>query len=83
MNPLPSTAKTQFIKRAQFLAKDSGVMLPQLPFFDISAAATKIKPHLCAPMNLSTARCENLILNLISDEGDDAHATCRIMFSLP
>jgi hypothetical protein len=24
MNPLPSTAKTQFIKRAQFLAKDSG-----------------------------------------------------------
>jgi hypothetical protein len=25
MNPLPSTAKTQFIKRAQFLAKDSGL----------------------------------------------------------
>jgi hypothetical protein len=25
MNPLPSTAKTQFIKRAQFLAKDSGI----------------------------------------------------------
>ena len=24
MNPLPSTAKTQFIKRAQFLVKDSG-----------------------------------------------------------
>ena len=59
------------------------VMLPQLPFFDISAAATKIKPQLCAPMKLSTARCENLILNFMSDEGDDAHATCRIMFSLP
>ncbi len=27
MNPLPSTAKTQFIKRAQFLAKDSGYPL--------------------------------------------------------
>jgi hypothetical protein len=59
------------------------VMLPQLPFFDISAAATKIKLHLCAPMNLSTARCGNLILNLMTDECDDAHATCRIMFSLP
>jgi hypothetical protein len=58
-------------------------MLPQLPFFDISAAATKIKPHLCAPMNLSPARCENLVLNLMSDECDGAHATCRIMFSLP
>ena len=34
-------------------------------------------------MNLSTARYENLILNLMSDECDNAHATCRIMFSLP
>jgi hypothetical protein len=85
-----SSFRKQFAKMAcnSFRGAQTGftglrVMLSPLPFFDGSAAATKIKPHLCAPMNLSPARCENLILNLMSDEGDDAHATCRIMFSLP
>jgi hypothetical protein len=85
-----SSSRKQFAKMAgnSFRCAQTGcpglrVMLPPLLFFDGSAAATKIKPRLCAPMNLSTARCENLILNLMSDECDDAHATCRIMFSLP
>jgi hypothetical protein len=59
------------------------VMPPQLPFFDVGAAATKIKPHPCAPMNFTTAHRENLILNLMSDECDGAYATCRSMSSLP
>jgi hypothetical protein len=74
---------SSFTRATYHFARPSRGASQRLSSFDISAAATKINPHLCAPMNLSPARRENPLLNLMSDEGDDAHATCRVMFSPP